>query len=112
MDISQFFERYGKFKFKSFSDMAQAITSFKEQVYTVEPGESEHGAAVFYMDGDGGLILFTTDDQEGRGGEAFGVFVVDCHHCVLYPNVLSYMTDEIDRLNIEMAEFLMEENAA
>ena len=112
MDIFKFYERYGKFRFRDFDDMALAMTSFKERVYTVEPGESDYGAAVFYMDGDEGLILFTTDDQEGREEEAFGVFCIGCKYCVLNPNVLAYMAEEIDRLHIEWAEFLLEEEAA
>ncbi len=112
MDIDEFFEMYGKHRFETFRDLELWMHSFKEQITTVEPGESEHGAAVIYTDGDDGLIVFTANDQEGRDYDAFAVFLIRSHYCVLCPTMLAAMLFEIERLNNEMQELCMEEEAA
>lgn len=95
MGIQQFYEMYGKHNFESIGDLFKAMHSFEPQICIVGPDDCEFGGAVFFIDGDAGLLVFTTNDQEGRDEDAFGVHLVECEYCAVNAQVLGEMSSII-----------------
>ena len=104
MEIQEFYEMYGKHHFQSIGDLFKALHSFEKQICIVGPDECEFGGAVFFIDGDEGLLVFTTNDQEGRGEDSFAVHLVGCTYCAVNAEVLGEMNFIISTLkNVVLA---------
>lgn len=93
MNLRSFYEDYGKHVFPSFDQLEKEYVGFCPKLYSIDRGEG--GGAVAYLDGDEGLMVYTTDDQEGRGESCIAVHLVGCAYCAIDAELLPDLAYEI-----------------